>query len=246
MSEIALLLGPIEFQDFEIPSDIKFGGTQRLAVHHLLGGARVVDALGQDDAEINFSGAFSGQNATIRARTLDELRISGATLQLTWDVFFYTVVICRFQASYQNRWWIPFRLSCTVVSDNPSTIIGTVASLAGTAIADIGTASVQAIAAGLDLAGATTSLSAPNAMVRGTAAYVAGQSSLASAQIALGSAATAAAVTLDGAGLNGATSAAAGIAGLSIAVSSAQQLSLLTNAQAYTGRAANNLANAST
>ena len=70
MSDIALLLGPVAFQDFELPANIGFGGEQRLAVHCLPGGARVIDVLGRDDAEITFSGIFSGSDATLRARTL--------------------------------------------------------------------------------------------------------------------------------------------------------------------------------
>ncbi len=43
MPEIALFLGPIVFADFEIPESINFGGTQRLAIHRLAGGGRVIE-----------------------------------------------------------------------------------------------------------------------------------------------------------------------------------------------------------
>ena len=50
----------IVFQDFELPSGINFGGRQRLALHRLPGGSRVIDALGRDDAQISFAGIFTG------------------------------------------------------------------------------------------------------------------------------------------------------------------------------------------
>lgn len=61
MSDIVLVLGPIAFADFEIPERIRFGGNQRLAVHQLPGGRRVVDALGRDDGEICWSGVFTAR-----------------------------------------------------------------------------------------------------------------------------------------------------------------------------------------
>jgi len=65
MSDVILVLGPVAFQDFEIPSAINFGGRQRLAVHQLTNGRRVVDTMGPDASEIGFSGVFSGPDATL-------------------------------------------------------------------------------------------------------------------------------------------------------------------------------------
>ena len=69
-----LLLGPVVFQDFELPGWVRFGGAQRLAVHQMPGGARVIDMLGRDDAEICWSGVFSGSDAPERARLIDLMR----------------------------------------------------------------------------------------------------------------------------------------------------------------------------
>ena len=141
MADVTLLLGPVVFQDFEVPSGVNFGGRQRLVMHRLPGGSRVIDALGRDDAQISFSGIFSGSDATLRARSLDQLRVAGIALPLTWDVLFYTVLISEFQASYRSSWWIPYRIVCTVLRDEASELIQFAASLATTALADIGTAS---------------------------------------------------------------------------------------------------------
>src|SRR4051812_20099813 len=111
MTDVLLLLGPVVFQDFEIPSGVNFGGKQRLALHRLPGGERVIDALGRDDAEIGFSGIFTGPDATLRARSLDELRSAGVMLPLTWDIFYYTVLISDFHADYRNGSWNPYSLT---------------------------------------------------------------------------------------------------------------------------------------
>ena len=151
MSDIVLLLGPIGFKDFEIPANIGFGGEQRLAVHKLLGGARVIDALGRDDTEITFNGIFSGSDATLRARGLDVLRAQGLPLPLTWDVFFYMVVIRSFEADYRSGWWIPYRIACTVVRDEAGALIDAGISLATSAVSDVASAVGQALTGGLDL-----------------------------------------------------------------------------------------------
>jgi hypothetical protein len=246
MSDTTLVLGPVIFQDFEVPSGVGFGGRQRLAVHRLVGGARVVDSLGRDDAEITFRGIFSGADAMARACAIDALRESGLPIPLTWDVAFYTVVVSRFLADYQNSWWIPFQLTCTVVRDETAALIDAVASLAVLAVADVVNATTLASTAGLDLTGTQAAISAPQATVQQTGAYTAAQSSLTGAQTALASAAQSSEATMSGVTFSGSFSADAGIANLTTATGTAQQLASLAAAQAYLGRASANMAGAST
>jgi hypothetical protein len=243
--EVALLLGPIAFQDFEVPSGINFGGRQRLVVHRLPGGSRVIDALGRDDSEISFSGIFTGSDATLRARTLDELRVTGAPLALTWDVLYYSVVISAFYAEYQNGCWIPYYIVCTVLRDEAAVLPGSATSLVTTAQADISMAVDYLSSTGVDLSPVQEALAAPEATVRGTSAYTTVQGSLADAQSVIGSsigtadAALSSATTVPASTQEGAASmvAATGAAGL---------LCTLISAQAYVRRTATNLANAST
>lgn len=246
MSNTVLLLGPLVFEDFEVPAGITFGGKQRLAVHRLPGGARVIDALGRDDAELAFSGIFSGSDATLRARAVDELRSMGLPLPLTWDVFFYSVVIDNFQADYRNSNWIPYRISCTVIRDEASALIETAISLATSVLADAGTALASAASAGIDLSGTQMAIAAPGATVSGTAAFATARSSLADTQSILDARFTASESALSGINLNTARSANAGVAGLAQASSTTGQISLISQARAYLGRAASNLARAST
>jgi hypothetical protein len=246
MPEVVLLLGPIAFQDFEIPSAINFGGGQHLEVHRLPGGKRVIDAMGRDDARISFSGIFSGSNATLRARSVDALRSAGMPIEFTWDVFFYTVLISDFHADYRNSWWIPFRITCTVLQDEASALIQSVVSLATTATADIVMAASQAMGGGVDLAQLQAVFSTPDATVRGTATYTAAQSSLAAALGSIGAAIGSATTDLAGVDFVNLDSANDGITNLLNATDAARQLSSLTTASAYVQRVAINLANAST
>ena len=246
MSDIVLLLGPIVFKDFEIPAGISFGGAQRLAIHRLPGGARVIDALGRDDAALSFTGIFTGADATLRARAVDELRSLGLPLPFTWDVFFYSVVIASFQADYRNSNWIPYRISCTVIRDEAAAIVETAISTATSALADVTTALASAGTAGIGFFGTQSAIVAPGATTSGTAAFAAAQSSLAGAQSTLNAGLVASENLLEGTNLIGASTANAGIAGLSQATNAAGQLSQITQARSYLGRAAVNLANAST
>lgn len=111
MDSVTVTLGDVIFRDFEIPEEIVFGGIQRLAVHQLVGGGRVVDVLGAAGGEISFSGAFSGPDAERRAQLLDIARGTGAVLPLIWSGFAYTVVVAEFSACFRKPWWIPFEIA---------------------------------------------------------------------------------------------------------------------------------------
>lgn len=135
-----LLLGPILFQDFELPDSIIWGGAQQLTIHRLPGGTRIIDAMGRDDADITWSGIFSGPDATARARALDLMRCDGAPWPLTWDSFFYSVIIHRFEADYRRVNWIPYKIACCVLRDEAAALLEIPLSLAASAAQDLATA----------------------------------------------------------------------------------------------------------
>ncbi len=112
-----LKLGDFVFQETEIPEKISFGGEQKLAVHRLVGGGRVVDAMGRDDAALEWSGLFLGEQALERARHLDNLRIAGAPVALSWHELAYQVVIRSFHAPFERFYKIPYTIVCEVVED---------------------------------------------------------------------------------------------------------------------------------
>jgi len=112
-----LTLGDFAFSRFEIPEKITFGGTQHLAKHEMVGGVRVIDAMGRSDMPLSWSGLFQGESALSRARYLDTLRVNGAALQLAWSELRYLVVISDFQADFHRFYQIPYRITCEVVQD---------------------------------------------------------------------------------------------------------------------------------
>ena len=226
MSNFSLTLGPVAFVGFELPSSITLGGAQRLAIHRLPGGVRIIDALGPDPADISFSGIFSGPDAADRARQLDTIRMAGAALPLAWDAFLYTVILERFEADYRSPWWIPYRISCAVIRDEGAPIITTALDLVSTVSGDL-------VLAGPFGSSAATAISVPSATVVGTPAYAVAQTSLSSTLTSITNQIAAVEPSLQ-------------TGGISDALTSTGLLARLANARGYVERAARNLADATT
>lgn len=230
----SLVLGGVVFDSFELPERIVWGGAQCLTVHRLPGGARVIDAMGRDDGRITWSGVFSGPSAGDRARLVDLMRATGDVLVLSWDSFFYSVVIDGFRAEFAQLNWIPYRISCTVLRDEVAALATAALSLGVSVLGDL-----AAAGGGAGLSTATVAMQAVGATTRGSAAYGA-------AMLAVGSAATALA-----AGVAGGEAALVAVdvssaSGLGAAVAVCGQLAGSVAAQGYVRRASINLANAST
>lgn len=223
-----LLLGPVQFAAFELPERIIFGGSQLLSVHQLLGGLRVIDAMGPDDTDVTWGGIFSGSDAALRARLLDTLRATGAPLPLIWDGFFYTVVIRSFLAEYQNPHWLPYRISCAVLRDEARAVIAAAVNLASSALTDLATAA----SAGFDTSTAQTALAASGSTALGTVPYAQAQSAIAQGQSGIEAGLTSAAGNL-------------GSSDFPTVLAAVQQLAGLAVARGYVARAGVNLTNAS-
>lgn len=235
MAEGGLLLGPILFQDFELPERVRWGGAQKLVVHRLPGGVRVIDQFGRDDADIVWSGMFTGDDATLRARSLDLMRTQGGTWPLTWDQFFYTVMIARFDAEFDRPNWIPYRIACKVLRDEVEAMATTVVTLADGVLSDL--AAADGYGSGVALGPAIGSLNVPEAAQPGSAAHAIARATLLSASdgvdFSIGTTENAiAAASWSDAG------------GLGATVVQAGQLAALTGARGYVRRAAANLDNA--
>jgi len=107
MATDTLILGGIIFDEWSTPKRICLGGAQAMAVHKLPGGSRVIDTLGPDDSDYNWSGTFYGNDAQSKVRALDALRISGAVVPLVWGGNFWSVIVSHFEASperYPQLW----------------------------------------------------------------------------------------------------------------------------------------------
>lgn len=110
-----VLLGSIQFQNREIPDTMKAGSKQMLAIHRVMGGNRVIDAIGPDFPPIKWSGLFYGANAMARARACDELCRSGAEVNLYFGSNAYLVVVEDFDYNYKHEWEVRYSISCQVV-----------------------------------------------------------------------------------------------------------------------------------
>ena len=119
LTDIPLVLGPVVFEGFELPAHIPVGGRQRLAVHRLADGSRVVDVLGPDESDIAWAGVLSGPLAAIRAQTIDALRLAGTSLDLSFGAWFAPVVVSSFSVDANLSGWVPYRISCTVLAEPP-------------------------------------------------------------------------------------------------------------------------------
>ena len=245
MSDIVLVLGPVALSSFEIPDGINFGGRQILAIHQLTDGQRIIDSIGPAESDIHFRGAFSGPRAAARSQQLNTLRTAGAELNLTWDVFFYRVIISNFTAEYKNSVWIPYQITCTVVRDEATAVANARLSLSDAVLADLGAAMDQCSGAGVDFTLVQNNLSVPTATTLGAEAYTAAQLSVSAvlSSIANQIATTDNLLTTMQATLE--TSPEALASNLMAATGLVQQLATLVSGSGYLGRAARNLANAS-
>ena len=122
MADTVVTLGDFAFERFEVPPSIPFGGAQKLVAHKMVGGARVIDAMGRDDANLKWSGLFEGKDAIARASYLDALRIAGKPLELVWSEYRYTVVIEEFHPDFKRFYRIPYSINCMVVEDQSAPV----------------------------------------------------------------------------------------------------------------------------
>jgi hypothetical protein len=254
-------LGPVKFTGLGLPESLPIGGSQALTVHKLPGGARIVDAMGQDDADISWSFILDQQDASTTARTLDKLRRSGTVITLAWDVFSYQVVVKEFRCDTRFVPPMKCQITCLVVQDNTLVSGTTLTSMALQVVQDISTGNVvgalgavsQGIVAG-PLASAASAVGATGATTFASSAYNAAVGAVNTAAGAISDATTAANGLLAPLGVSlGSISQAAGtglsalgVAGqLSDAVSAAGDLANLSVMQGYVGRTVQNLAKAS-
>ncbi|GBQ94567.1 hypothetical protein ACFFGF_06965 [Asaia lannensis] len=104
-------LGDLVLSGPEVPDTLVMGGKQILVVHRLLGGGRVIDAVGNDPARLVLSGRFIGPLATRRARRVEAMRQAARVLSFSVADLAADVWIAEFSWAYQARGTIcPYRL----------------------------------------------------------------------------------------------------------------------------------------
>lgn len=119
MTDTTITLGGFQFRDMEIPDKINFGGEHKLVVHELVGGQRIIDAMGRNDTNIEWTGLIQGSDAIDRALQLENFRTSGQPITLTWFNLSYEVVVEKFIAHTEKYYQVIYEIGCkTVVSGN--------------------------------------------------------------------------------------------------------------------------------
>jgi hypothetical protein len=116
LASIILKLGDVVFGDTEAGT-IPFGGDQKLNIHRLVGGKRIIKAMGDDPLPLEWSGIFVGANALEKALTLHRMKNDGRSLVLTWSFMSYLVLIRTFVGNFEAPFNIPYRIVCEVVED---------------------------------------------------------------------------------------------------------------------------------
>ena len=251
-------LGSITFPELEIPEQASYGGEQMMKVHKLPGGARVIDSMGRDDLDINWHGILEGPNATPRALQIDQIRIQGLPVQLSWDMLGWTVVVKRFVANYVHRNWIPYEISCVVLLDNSTSAQSNVFNLLPQSVQDDLNSALSTV---MPLAGpvsdaigvAQGALSVVGAFSKGSMAWVNALSDLSTAQSAVQDVVSVANGQLGGvvnglsgvAGILGSMRAATAISNMSLFSSAVGNLAGGAAQQGFISRALVNLSNAS-
>ena len=233
MSSQAITIGPISLQDFEVPTSVRFGGKQRMVIHRTSDGTRTIEPLGPDDDEICFEGIFSGANAETRARALDNLRLSGTAVWLTWQSFRYKIIVEDFSAAYHSRWWISYRLSC-VVAHQSGVISSPLLTTQALILAALASAEGALLGTNIDTSALSSAVSSSDALTPGSTAnslaVTAASASLSAVQIQIN---LESGVMLNS--LQGSNSASDTAASFTTAVGCSASLANTANARSYLG-----------
>jgi len=252
-----VVLGPVVFNDIEVPQELPWGGSQQLIIHKLPGGARVVDAVGRDDLDLAWTGYLEGPEAIGRALQLDQLRVSGLPYPLTWDSLNFTVIVREFIAHQRHANWIPYSIKCVVLVDNSASFGIGGQSLLGSLGNDLASALnvalpvIQTVQTAIGVA--QTALGVVGAVTKGGVGFTNTLLALSTAQAAVGDALSISDGTLAGvaggvagiAGILGTSSAQVAVSRIATFVGAAGQLAGTLYQSGFLNRATINLNNAS-
>lgn len=110
-------LGELLFNGAEVPESVNGGGDQVIARNQLIGGKRIDQALGPDDADIKFNGLFRGILALVRVRYLENLRRTGEEVDFTYSFFSYRVIVKSFSWNLKQAYQTYYEITLEVIKD---------------------------------------------------------------------------------------------------------------------------------
>jgi len=118
MTLFDVTLGGVVLRPTEVPDNIPWGGDQMVASKTLIGGTRVVDAMGRSESDLEWSGRFWGVDALSRAQMFDAMRVAGQAVDLFWAGLSFSVVIKRFTPNFHRINDIPYSIVCEVITNS--------------------------------------------------------------------------------------------------------------------------------
>ena len=142
MPNSLLTLGPFSFEGLESPERIILASKQRLVVHHLASGMSVIDSLGEDCRIASFQGIFSGIAAPARIRLIEQLKLQGMPIPLTWGSKSLSVIIKEFELDYSSNQWISYKLRCQVIQATDQGAVALADELLASSVVQVGDLSV--------------------------------------------------------------------------------------------------------
>lgn len=98
-----VVIGGMVLTGLEVPDALVVGGRQNLVVHRLLGGGRVIDALGNDPDRLTLHGRFVGPEAQARAQAVERMRMAGAPVAFSAAGIGCQVWVAQFSYAYEAR-----------------------------------------------------------------------------------------------------------------------------------------------
>jgi hypothetical protein len=246
-----ILLGDFVFDGWEVPEKITWGGAQRVNVHKMIGGERVIDSMGPDNADISWSGIFLSPDASLRADQLDQMRKNGELLDLVFAGRYYSVVISSFQADQRMLSYVPYNITLAVQRDQSIAtfpfVDDAIAAVLGDVIAALSfvdASPLEMIATFATMADIPPMLALP-ALVIGSTATSGVQSALSSSKNSIGSAAAEATAAIGNmatssvaaGNLSGATTVVTAVPAMQSALTVSQTAAVAAASGAYIGRA---------
>lgn len=253
-------LGSVSFSDIEVPEKISWGGKQDIVKQKLPGGQVVLNSMGIEFPPITWSGIFDGASALERSREPYTMMNASAIVALSWNDRSYKVLVSEYVAEDTKTNWIPYKVTCIVLSDETLSQTSASTSLLSTVTSDIASAigvtpAQLTSTVGTALKVAQTASTVVGAVTSGSSAFLGLSTAIGAVTGVVGGSITTAnagissltsAAQSAGSSILAAGSALSGVTGMASALSNASNLAALPIVGGLVGRVTSNLRNAST
>lgn len=109
---LALILDSVEFHRFEVPEDFgPIGGKQTIVTHEFPGGLITQQELGAFPTPIKWSGYLTGGQAFNRQQAIDQIRVTGQDVQLTYGRYAWLGKVTEFEARAKHKYLVPYSIT---------------------------------------------------------------------------------------------------------------------------------------